>query len=404
MVEIKPFKGYIYNIDKIKKISNVISPPWDLINEELEEKLLSLSQFNIVKLICKENNPEDAYKTLKKWIRNKILIQDKEEYFYFLKSNFEYEGEIYERKGIFAILKIEDFEKQNIIPHEKIFQKYSHNRYKLLEKCRANFCPVFMLYQDKNFEIERIIEKGNIYSEFSINNENLEFGKIENFDDIEIIKEFFKDKKIFIADGHHRYNASLMFYKNNPDPKNAYILIYLTNIESKGILILPTHRYIPADVEINFKQKDIKIIEKPNFESMKEQMEKSERKIGMFYNQKFYILNLNEYIKKIDADINYKKIDTFIVDNYLLKDFVKIKENVEFFYHTSKDYLLKEYKKKKKGVIFFLNPVRKDLFIEICLKGKIMPHKSTFFFPKVPSGLVIYLFHTLATSFLSTHF
>ncbi|MCM8785734.1 MAG: DUF1015 domain-containing protein, partial [Candidatus Omnitrophica bacterium] len=391
MIEIRPFKGLLYNLDKIKDISNVISPPWDLINQELKEKLISVCEYNIAKLIMSENNPEQSLNCFRSWIKNKILIQDNKENFYFLKTTFEYEHKIYKRVGLLGILKLEEFETKKVIPHEKIFQKYSDNRYKLIEKCRANFCPVFMLYQDRNFEIERIIEKGKIYSEFRMNNENLEFGKIENFDDIEIIKEFFKDKKIFIADGHHRYNASLLFYKDNPDPKNAYILIYLTNIESKGILILPTHRYIPADVEINFKQSDIKIIEKPDFESMKEQMEKSERKIGMFYNQRFYLLNLKEYIKKIDTDIDYKKIDTFIVDNYLLKDFVKIKENVEFLYHSSKDYLLKEYEKRKKGIIFFLNPVGKDLFIEICLKGKIMPHKSTFFFPKVPSGLVTYL-------------
>lgn len=392
MIEFKPFKGFIYNLEKIKDICNVISPPWDLINQEIKEKLLSICEYNIVKLITIENNPDQVLNFFDFWVKNEILIQEEKEYFYFLKTAFEYDGRIYKRSGIIGILKLEDFETKKIIPHEKIFQKYSDNRYKLIEKCRANFCPVFMLYQDKNFLLDDMIEKGKVYTRFKFNSENLEFGKIEEIEHVEIIKNFFKDKKIFIADGHHRYNASLMFYKNNPEPKNAYILVYLTNIESEGVLILPTHRYIPVDVEINFKQKDIKIIEKPNFESMKEQMEKGQREIGMFYNEKFYTLNLNEYIKKINADSDYKKIDTFIVDNYLLKDFVKIKGETEFLYHSSKVYLLKEYEKRKKGVIFFLNPVKKNSFIEICLKGKIMPPKSTFFFPKVPSGLVIYKF------------
>ncbi|MFN4226702.1 MAG: DUF1015 family protein [Candidatus Ratteibacteria bacterium] len=392
MIEIRPFKGFLYNLEKIKDIGNVISPPWDLVNQELKEKLLSVCEYNIAKLITGENNPQEVLNCFNLWIKNKILIQDKKENFYFLKTTFEYENKIYKRSGIIGILKLEDFQKGEIIPHEKIFKKYSDNRYKLIEKCRANFCPVFMLYQDKNFLIEQIIEKEKIYSKFKINSENFEFGKVEDVDNIEIVKNFFRDKKIFIADGHHRYNASLMFYKDNPNPENAYILVYLANIESEGVLILPTHRYIPADVEINFSHNNIKIIEKPDFESMREQMRKGQREIGMFYNRRFYILNLNEYIKKIDADTDYKNLDTFIVDNYLLKDFVKLKEDVEFLYHSSIDYLFKEYEKRKKGVIFYLNPVKKDIFIEMCLKEKIMPHKSTFFFPKVPSGLVIYKF------------
>ncbi|MCM8772777.1 MAG: DUF1015 domain-containing protein [Candidatus Omnitrophica bacterium] len=394
MAEIFPFKGYIYNLKKIKDISNVIAPPWDLIDNELEKKLLSLSQWNIVKLIGKENNPEEVKEFFENLIENEILIQDEKENLYFLKTKFRYKGKNYERIGLLCILKIEDFEDGNIIPHEKIFQKYTDNRYKLIEKCKANFCPIFMLYQDKNFEIEKIIEKYKVYSEGRINEENLQFGKIENEEVIEKIKEFFKEKKIFIADGHHRYNASLLFYKNNPKENNRYVLTYITNIESEGVLIFPTHRYIPVDVEINFYEKDIEIIEKKNFRDMIKDLEikNEERKIGMFFNDKFFILDLNDYIKKIKADTIYKELDTFILDNYIIKNFIKIKEETEFFYHTSEDYLFREYKKRNKGVIFFLNPVEKDLFIKICLNRKIMPPKSTYFYPKVPSGFVIYKF------------
>ncbi len=394
MVEIKPFCGYIYNLEKVKNISNVISPPWDLINEELEKKLLSLSEYNIVKLIKKENFPEDVYKNLNKWIEDNILIKDNNEYFYFLEGIFEYKGKIHKRQGLLGILKLEDFETGNIIPHEKIFQKYSDNRYKLIEKCRSNFCPIFMLYQDKNFEIEKIIEKGKVYSEGKINNESFKFGKIENTENIEKIKKFFINKNLFIADGHHRYTASLLFFKNNPDEKNRYVLAYISNIESDGVLIFSTHRYIPAEVKLNFDEKLIKIFKVENLEKMEEEISEINkgRKMGMYYNNEFYVLDLKNYEKIIDADSLYKKIDSFIVDNYLIKNFVEIKENTEFLYHSSKEYLLDEYEKRKKGVIFFLNPVAKNLFIEICSNRKIMPQKSTYFYPKVPSGLVIYKF------------
>ena len=392
MVEIYPFKGLIYNIEKIKNISYVISPPWDMINDEIERKLLALSDFNIVKLIYKENYPEYVNEIFKKWIEDKILIEEEKECFYFLKGNFEYDGKIYKRSGIFGILKIEDFEKGNIIPHERIFQKYSDNRYKLLEKCRANFCPVFMLYKDKRFEIEGIIEKYGFLFKGNINNENFEFGKIERQSDIEKIKDFFKKKIVFIADGHHRYFASLNFYKNNPDEKNSFILVYLSNIESEGVLILPTHRYIPCDVELNFDKEFFDISEVENLKEVEKKMKSNERAIGMFYNEKFYVLKIKNYENFLNDDLSLTKIDTYILDNFIIKNFVKINEDVEFLYHSSKGFLLNEYKKRKKGVIFFLNPVEKDVFMEVCLNGKIMPAKSTYFYPKVPSGLIIYKF------------
>ncbi|MGB9677489.1 MAG: DUF1015 family protein, partial [Candidatus Ratteibacteria bacterium] len=198
---------------------------------------------------------------------------------------------------------------------------------------------------------------------------------------------------VFIADGHHRYNASLMFYKNNPDEKNGYVLVYLSNIESDGVMILPTHRYIPCDVDLNFDNKFVDVFKINKLKEMEENLkEKKERKIGMFYEGNFYILRLKNYEKFFERENLYLKLDTFLLDNFLIKNFVKVREKVEFLYHSSKEYLLEEYEKRKKGVIFFLNPVEKELFIEICLNGKLMPQKSTYFYPKVPSGLVIYKF------------
>jgi uncharacterized protein (DUF1015 family) len=112
----------------------------------------------------------------------------------------------------------------------------------------------------------------------------------------------------------------------------------------------------------------------------------------MFYNEKFYVLKIKNYENFLNDDLSLTKIDTYILDNFIIKNFVKINEDVEFLYHSSKEFLLNEYKKRKKGVIFFLNPVEKDVFMEVCLNGKIMPAKSTYFYPKVPSGLIIYKF------------
>lgn len=380
MVEFKPFKGYLYNPEKVESISKVIAPPWDLIDEEIEERLILQSEYNIVKIISKNFNPEQAYKRFYEWIEKKILIEDEMENFYFMKTEFEFEGKRYERYGIFGILKLEDFEKGNIIPHERIFKKYTDNRYKLIEKCKANLEPVFMVYSDKEFKIEEILKEEKFFFSGEINKEKFWFGKVRR----EKIMEIMKLQKLFIADGHHRYNASLQYYKDNPQEKNNYILVYLTNIESEGVLILPTHRYIPCEVELKLNCNIFDLIEVQDKEEMKNLMRGEGNNIfGVFIDGKFFVLKIKE---KLDG------LNTEILHNFIIKDFLKIKENREFLYHSSEEYLLKEYEKVGKGIIFFLNPVKKEEFLKICLSGKIMPHKSTYFYPKVPSGLVIYKF------------
>lgn len=391
MVEIKPFIGIKYNIEKIGDISYVISPPWDLIDEKIEKKLLSLSKYNIAKLIVKENSPDEVKETFENWLKEKILIEDNSPCLYYLITQFEYNGNKYERVGLFSILKLEDFENRNIIPHEKIFPKYSENRYKLLQKCRANFCPVFMLYKDEEFFVENLITP-NVSLKGQLNDEKILFGEIKEKEKIEEIQKFFKGKIVYIADGHHRYNASLMFYKNNPNPENSYVLVYLTNINSEGVLILPTHRYIPCEVKLNFKKEFIEIGEVRNLKELETEMKNNERKVGMYFNGKFYILKIKNYGEISKYESLFFELDSFLVDNFIIKNFVKFEENVEFLYHSSKEYLLNEYTKIGKGVIFFLNPVKKDIFLKVCEDGKIMPPKSTFFYPKVPSGLVIYKF------------
>ncbi len=401
MVEISSFKGYIFNSKKTGDISKVIAPPWDVIDEKFEEKLQLQSPYNIINLISKNVEPADVSVKFHKWIKEEILIEEKEECFYFVNHKFKVDGEKKERKGFFALLKLEEFEKGNVIPHEKIFEKYKMNRYKLIEKCRANFSPVFMLYRDENFIFEKETEGEKEEITGRINDENFSFGKITDRKKIERIRELFKNKKVIIADGHHRYNAALHFYLDNPYPWAEKVLVFFVNINSPGLVILPTHRYIQKNISFIDKRETLgnffEFIDVSSFEEMKEKLKENQdnHTFGVYEKGNFFILILKrrEVMEKIAEkhSKNWSELDTVILHEFIFTDIFKIKSN-EFLFHSSMDYLMDEYRRKKEGVIFFLNPIKKEQFLKICYSGEVMPHKSTYFYPKVPSGLVIYKF------------
>ncbi|HOL21445.1 MAG TPA: DUF1015 domain-containing protein [bacterium] len=402
MVEIRPFCGYRYNPDKVKDISGAIAPPWDVIDSHMEKHLKEISPVNIINLISKNCKPEDVKQKFDEWIENGILIRDMKEGFYFMKHRFIWMEREFIRKGFFTLLRLEDFSTGNVIPHERIFEKYSTNRYQLIQKCRANFSPVLMLYQDNSFAVEKIIGKSSVITEgHTLDKEKFEFGRIAEGDDIECIKETVSKGTLIIADGHHRYSAALQYYKDNPSPENRFVLVFLININSPEVLILPTHRYIPYDISfincLDIFRRYFHITEVPDLKTMYE-MQNSEKNntFGVYENNRFYIIELKD-INDIKQYLSDRFSDRWIaLDTVLLHEFILPhifdSQPQEVIYHQSPEYLLEEYKKRNSGVIFFLKAVNKQHFLDICFNGELMPQKTTYFYPKVPSGLVIYKF------------
>ncbi|MCM8777925.1 MAG: DUF1015 domain-containing protein [Candidatus Omnitrophica bacterium] len=402
MVDIEPFCGYRYNPDKIKEISEVIAPPWDVIDIQMEKYLREISSFNIINLISGSCNPDDVKKKFDKWIESGILVRDIEEGFYFMKHRFIWREKEFTRKGFFTLLHLEDFKTGNVIPHERIFEKYSTNRYQLIQKCRANFSPVLMLYQDNSFAVEDIIERSPVITVgYTIDKEKFEFGRILNNADVKYIKKIVSKGCLIIADGHHRYSAALQYYKDNPSPENRFVLVFLINIKSPAVLILPIHRYIPYDISfincLDIFKRYFSITEVPDLETMHQIQEREKNNVfGVYENSRFYTIVLKD-INDIKKHLSDKFSNRWIaLDTVLLHEFIMPyifdTQPQDVIYHQSPEYLLEEYKKKNSGVIFFLKAVNKQHFLDICLNGELMPQKTTYFYPKVPSGLVIYKF------------
>jgi uncharacterized protein (DUF1015 family) len=418
MPEIKPFKGIIYN--KNLPIEKVVAPPYDVISEKERDELYDLHEFNVIRLIL--NRDADRYESAKKifddWLKNNVLVEQNEEAIYIYEQKFEIDGEFYERIGIICLMKLEEFGKGDIFPHEKTFPKPKEDRFNLLKSTNAQFDHIFGIYSDPQFKLEKLIDEFKP----SLPLFNFEFppgGKvwhylyeIKNAKFFEKVGEIFENLQIFIADGHHRYETGLMFrdyiaslHKGDYPGSYDYILTYLTNMEAEGLVILPTHRIISNvdKVELKHKLNSEKI--SAQFEIMKTNSSQDFKKHFPIKNfQKgvfgvcldrddFLILKMKnkDIINSIlsnDLPEPVKSLDVTILHEFIFNLLGLNTSGIKLSYTHNLDEALKLSEEVDK-VAFILNPPSINDVRNVSLSGATMPQKSTYFYPKILSGIVM---------------
>ena len=408
-IEVKSFKGITYNRDKVD-IEKVVTPPYDVINSEEQESFYKKSEYNIIRLILgKEKKDDDgnnnrytrAREFFKLWLKNKILIKDNEECLYYLEEKFNYNGKDFTRQGFIGILKLEEFEKGNIVPHEKTLKGPKKDRFNLMLETKANFSQIFGLYSDKDLKINSILAGGikdnEKYFSFFYDKIKYDFWKINRKEIITQVIENIKDKKIFIADGHHRYETALMFRdymrkKINAEPDKDYpfdyVMMYFCPMEEEGLLVLPTHRLLKNVNLDNFFEKANKffIIEKTDLKI------KDNLKIGQF----LFFNGTDFFLFKLKQEFfDNSKLDVEILEDLIFKECLKITDE-DISTKSKVDFIKDEYKgielvkDGKYNGIFILHPPIIEKVREISLKRGVLPQKSTYFYPKLLTGLVIY--------------
>jgi uncharacterized protein (DUF1015 family) len=428
MVDILPFNGLFYNQERITDISNTISPPYDVISPELKDKLKKSNTYNIVNLILPdEENNKDKYTiakdTLENWLKNDILKQDREECFYILEEGFIDENKQKSILGLVGLTKIEPYNKGTILRHEKTLLKPKQDRLSLLKNCRTNFGLIYTLYNDASKDIYNILEKElrrkpfvNIIAGY---NSSLKFKlwKINNKKTIDNIIKLMKEKTLLIADGHHRYETSRIFKeevhgkdKSKDCIPEDYILTLYISSNQKNISIHPTHRIIkfknhPGLKKILEKINDsfyIESLNTPSCNLIKKKMLnsklKNKKSFCFYFNKKdVYFLTLKSNIKDlypetINLDLEYENLDVNILHKLLLDKLLAEYDikNIQFIHSIEKVFKIINSKQFDIGII--LNAPDVGDLKNLSTKGKIMPQKSTYFYPKPCTGLVMYKF------------
>ncbi|MBI4974229.1 MAG: DUF1015 domain-containing protein [Candidatus Omnitrophica bacterium] len=413
MPSIKPFKGIIYNLKKTKSLSSVIAPPYDVISEEMQDDLYRHNPYNIVRLTLgeirstddvKDNRYTRAKTFFESWLKGHVMIQDRKEAIYIYSQTYRQNAKYVERIGFIALMKLSMGKKKNILPHENTLLAPKLDRLNLIRSVKANLEPIFVLYEDRSHRIldalKRFCRENRPFIDIEFDKVVHKVWRLADPDIIRRIQKFMQAKDVFIADGHHRYEAAFTYAL---ETKAAYLMSYFVELNEKMLTVLPTHRLI-KDIGI-LKKEDIKSrlskffdMEKiSNLDSLVSKLN-AMRELSVFgaYLGEgiFHILKLKDarisdrLIKNHSKD--WKRLDVTILHLFILEYILGIsddEDNVEFVKDPKEAARLVD--KGKYKIAFFLNPTKVREVEHIAKLGERMPRKATYFYPKPLSGLVI---------------
>jgi len=419
VAEIIPFKGVLYNTSKVKG-EDVVAPPYDIISPEYKEKLYDKSPYNIVRIdFGKEqkgdNESENKYTRasnfLSTWLKDEILQAGKSPAFYAYEIEYRIKEKSKKLRGFFGLLRLVELGK-GVYPHERTHSKPKADRLNLLRSCKANISPIFSLYNSAEKKASQIINKivaQKPYMEAKDSDGAIHrLWAIEAKEDVEIIKNDLKEKPVFIADGHHRYETALEFQKEMnaesvadspihrftdlPKPWD-YILMFLANMSDEGLTILPAHRLVKNLPEnaLDILSAHFEIEGLAENENIIDVLSRHEHAIGFFQkgSEKMSLLrhkgsgleNINPVLKELDVTLLHELI------------FKKLLNITEVTYEMDASQTKAMVKEGMYDAAFFLNPTGVKDVEKVALSGERMPPKSTYFYPKLLTGMVIYKFN-----------
>ncbi len=426
MIEVKPFHGLLYNTKVTGPLIEVTAPPYDVISPSLQESLYQKNPHNIVRLILgkefstdseMDNRYSRSADTFQQWLAEDVLVRDSQPGFYLYSQEYEFEGEKFCRTGFFARVKTEAFSKGNILPHEFTLSKAKTDRTRLLNACHANFSPVFGLYSDPEGKIDALLKDEGNLEPLSVIDDGSVVHRISRLTNSAICRKLsdqIGDKKIYIADGHHRYETALAFAETNQGKVEdcAHVMMFLTNMDSDSMSIFPIHRVVkspkPFDRKSFLKKAgeyfDIIPWSGPlNGAEVKSRLQEQGNAQITFcaYMGKdhTFILKIKDpknVVPLLDRDEpeDMQVLDVAQLHALLFRHILKIdtreKSGQQYVsYKVNSEEAMGMVDSGEYDVAFFMNPTLIEHVRRLAEKGVRLPQKATFFYPKLLSGLVI---------------
>lgn len=434
MAVIAPFKGIRYNTLKISDLSSVTAPPNDRISEELNLQLCKKNEYNIARIGFSETTDDfsdnkkykDGAALFESWIEKGILTRDEKPAIYIYEQTFMMNHNLQSLKGIICLVKLEDYENKVILPHQKTSGKGCEHRHNLIDAVKANISPIYSLYIDDDISISSlIVANSSRKPDVSFTSEEGITQNIWVIDDeafISGMQKKFENRQIFIADGHHRYETYLNYRnemrKLNPGKEDApydYAMMALMPMYSSGLFVLPTHRlvkgvgYFDENLLITSLTEDFKVsriyFTDLNYEEVivsRISDVLDEKYLGLYTGADYYYLlkpggqfkgepyngSDTSALEKLEATL----FNSLILEKYLGLSESQLEDSNFVTYTRSAKEAIKEVQSGNYQCAFFLNSTKVDELRAVAESGDMMPHKSTFFWPKPLTGLVIYKF------------
>lgn len=423
MAEIIPFKGLIYDSGKIgKDYSKVVAPPYDVIPPEMRDELYSKSDYNVVRLILGKSAEGDspecnkytrAREALAKWEAEGVLARDEKKAFYLYSQEYEADGKMRVRIGFFALMKIGEAEDDEVLPHEHTLAKPKADRMNLIKEVRGNLSPIFSLY-DGAGRVTEMLKKEMTAAEpvidIQVDGVGHKFWRLGREETVSTICSEMADKKVFIADGHHRYEVAKAYRdlkRNSPgyDGCADHVMMYFSDLSvQEGLTVFATHRIIKSMPEIDENGIKLKLNEYFSISECCDLSDLAEKlnngafedyAFGFFNGEKYLFMKSEDEEKLIgliseDRSAQWKSLDVSILHSAVLDKILAVKGaegNVAYLRRAEE--AVARVKDGSYSAAFFLRPTRLEQLKAVAELGEMMPQKSTYFYPKLLTGLVI---------------
>lgn len=425
MAAIIPIRGVRYNPGIIPDPALVVTPPYDVIDAAAQERYYRRSPYNVIRLEYGRINPADnaqdnrytrARDTFNEWLDQGVLIQDKQQAFYLYEQEFTWRGKTYVRRGFFCGVHLEPYAKGRILPHEETIPKHKQDRLELMRHCRANFSPVFGLYPDDSMvstiKIKRTMQADPAISLTDDLGQKHRVWVATDHSLLNLLISLIEQKRIFIADGHHRYETALAFSNEiNEVGLPNFVMMVLVNLYDPGLVVLPTHRLVRSPQGSRPEQlidnlRDLFTVEpvtvqRDNFETFLRDFENRGKGFFALYagGDKHCVLSLKpdidpDRLMPAEKSAAWRRLDVTILHHLILEKYLGIGDA-----ERTDDGLIR-YTREETGALdavdrgdfdyaFFMNPPDVNEMVAVAEAGELMPQKSTYFYPKLSTGLVI---------------
>jgi len=443
MARIYPFRAWRYNPSAVR-LDDVVTQPYDKISPAMQQAYYQRSPFNLVRIILGlpelfdgergENVYTRAARDFRAWRDQGVLIQEKDPCVFAYAQRFRIPGSEIEkeRRGFIALGKLHDYADQVVFRHEQTLSKPKSDRLNLLKATGAHFGQIFMLYSDPAHSVERILYEGNGAPDAQVTDE---YGvlhrlwRINNPAAIRLLVTAMADKKLIIADGHHRYETALNYAKDRaakkqtqpasakaeasvtglPQPPypEAAVMMTFVNMDSDGLVILPTHRVVHGLESFDpaaFCRAAAAFFEVDPLSAQDAQTylatlagQTGTAYVAVTRAGGFLLRALPEVVASALAGLpeRQRRLDliqlhTIVLDRLLGLDAEKVREQTNLRYLRDAQDAVEQVHRGEADVAFLTNPVSMEQLKEVAFAGEVMPQKSTDFYPKLLSGLAIY--------------
>jgi uncharacterized protein (DUF1015 family) len=408
MAKIYPFRSLQYDLDKIP-IEKVVTQPYDKISNAMQERYYTLHPNNIVRLVFGKTHPNDsltdnvytrAASELRKWRASGVLRLLPEPAFFIYFQRFSVPGsdDVRLRKGFVGLGRLEDYANKVVFPHERTLTGPKKDRLELLRHTKTQFEQIFMLYEDPARRIDVLIdqvarEKPGIHlkDEYGVEHS---MWTLADREQIEFIQPELEDKRLIIADGHHRYETALAYRDEmRGEHRSDRIPMTFFNMNSPGITVLPTHRVlanVPGFDPANLFTRAAEFFDSSAGDAVT---------IGVFADGRLTKLHLKASVDlaALMPDLSEKQrtLDVVVLHRLLFERCLGITEDAvkkESYikYVREQESAISAVREGHAQVAFLLNPTRLDQVRDIAYEGNVLPQKSTDFYPKTLSGLAMY--------------